>query len=573
MNMDSSKINDLNENQKVNYVKNLLFSCEINQALDVLLKDENKNLIAIKTILEVLKDELIINRIKEQCNITSDERVISFVYSKIISILSFYQKTLIMIKFFKLLSENEKKNLAYYEYQNKTAVSFSNKTFNRYFSKYKDEALKKVELSDEEVLLLDDEIKKYNSISKVNNHAKYIAFVFIFIVFILGLSIYEYNLLNKYKGVFYPGIYFNDINLTGKTKDEVDDIINNEKEKILSGKVIVSNINGDYEYSYENIGINVDDSKIKNEIINYNNNLSLLERLKMVNFKKKIKMFSLKATYDDNSINNFMIMIKDKLNTEPREDGLIVDDYHNVSYVSSVNGFTLDLDKTKKEVESKLQKLNSEIRINAYGNVIKVESKNTSLSSINKKISSYTTNFENVGNRGHNIVLASSKLNGTVLLPNEEFSYLKVVGPYNAQNGYLPAPAYVSGVLTLSTGGGVCQLATTLYNAQIRANLEIIYRINHSYAPAYVPRGLDATVSSTTTDYKFKNQYKYPIYIVSYVDKNKLTVDIWSNDKTLGNKTYEPYSYYSNGGYVSYLREYENGQYIRQIYLNKSYYK
>ena len=202
-----------------------------------------------------------------------------------------------------------------------------------------------------------------------------------------------------------------------------------------------------------------------------------------------------------------------------------------------------------------------------------MEDKNKELASINTKIASYTTTFENVGNRGHNIVLAASKLNGSVLKKDDEFSYLKVVGPYSAKNGYLPAPAYVNKVLTTANGGGVCQLATTLYNAQLRANLEIVYRINHSYAPAYVPKGLDATVSSTTTDYKFKNQYDYPVYIASYVTGEKLTVDIWSSDKTLGNKTYEPYSYFSNGGYVSYLKEFENGKYVSQKYLNTSYYK
>ncbi len=570
----SSKINNLDENQRVNYVKNLLFNHELNEALDILLKDENKNLLAIKTILNVLKDELIIERIKSQCNIKDDKRAISFVYSKIISILAFYNKSLIMIKFFKLLSEEEKKNLAYYEYQNKTNVSFSNKTFNRYFSKYKDEAIKQGELSDEEVLLLDDEIKKYNSISS-NNKVKRNVFIClgILIIILLSTTIYEFTLVKKYNGLFYPGIYFNNINLSGKKISQLDDIINSENEKITDGKITISNVNGDYDYTYKELGIITNKDDIKNEIINYNKNLSLIEKLKMINMKKKRKVFYLKGTYDKESINKFIISLKTRLDVLEREDGLVVDDKHNVSYAPSVNGFSLDVDKTAKELEKSLNNLTNQTKAKAYGTVVKMEDKNKELASINTKIASYTTTFENVGNRGHNIVLAASKLNGTVLMKDDEFSYLKVVGPYSAKNGYLPAPAYVNKILTTANGGGVCQLATTLYNAQLRANLEIVYRINHSYAPAYVPKGLDATVSSTTTDYKFKNQYAYPVYITSYVVGGNLTVDIWSSDKTLGNKTYEPYSYFSNGGYVSYLKEFENGKYVSQKYLNTSYYK
>lgn len=570
----SSKINNLDENQRVNYVKNLLFNHELNEALDILLKDENKNLLAIKTILNVLKDELIIERIKSQCNIKDDKRAISFVYSKIISILAFYNKSLIMIKFFKLLSEEEKKNLAYYEYQNKTNVSFSNKTFNRYFSKYKDEAIKQGELSDEEVLLLDDEIKKYNSISSSNSVKRNVFICLgILIIILLSATIYEFTLIKKYNGLFYPGVYFNNINLSGKKISQLDDIINSENEKITDGKITISNVNGDYDYTYKELGITTNKDDVKNKIINYNKNLSLIDKLKIVNIKKKRKVFYLKGTYDKESINKFVISLKTRLDVQEREDGLVVDDKHNVSYTPSVNGFSLDVDKTAKELEKSLNNLTDQTKVEAYGTVVKMEDKNKELASINTKIASYTTTFENVGNRGHNIVLAASKLNGTVLMKDDEFSYLKVVGPYSAKNGYLPAPAYVNKVLSTANGGGVCQLATTLYNAQLRANLEIIYRINHSYAPAYVPKGLDATVSSTTTDYKFKNQYDYPVYITSYVTGGKLTVDIWSSDKTLSNKTYEPYSYFSNGGYVSYLKEFENGKYVSQKYLNTSYYK
>ena len=114
---------------------------------------------------------------------------------------------------------------------------------------------------------------------------------------------------------------------------------------------------------------------------------------------------------------------------------------------------------------------------------------------------------------------------------------------------------------------------SSIYNAQLRAGLKTIERRNHTYASSYVPPGLDATVYSTTTDYKFKNEYEYPVYIVSYVIGGKLTVDIWSNENAMNGKTYEPYSVKSNGGYLAYLKVIENGKVIETRYLDKSVYK
>ena len=225
------------------------------------------------------------------------------------------------------------------------------------------------------------------------------------------------------------------------------------------------------------------------------------------------------------------------------------------------------------KVKEAFANLKEETVIEAEGKVVKNEIKYEYLKDINKKISSYTTYFLNSGNRGHNIVLASSKLNNTVVMPGETFSYLKVVGPYGSSNGYLSAPVYLNNKVSTASGGGVCQLASTTYMAQLKAGLETVSRRNHATAPTYVPKGLDSTVYSTTTDYKFKNKYKYPIYIVSYVKGNYLTVDIWSNENALEGKTYEPYSVQSNGGWLAYLNTIKDGKIIETKYLDRSVYK
>lgn len=573
-------INNLDENQKVNYVKNLLFNSDLTEALDKLLKNEKKDLKIIKIVLNVLEEELIINRIKEQCNLNDTNHAKLFVYSKIISILEFYNKTVILNTFFKNMSEAQRKDIATYEYQNKTNVSFNSKIFNKFCSKYKDEVLASFKLDDAEILMLDEEKERYNALSdrKIKKNVKFIPVIVIALVIlilgVLGYKFYDYNkIINKYNGLFYPGIYLNDIDLTGKKISDLKNVINDEKTRIQNGIITVTNANGDYKFTYEELGILVEDNDIEDSITSYNANLSFFQKVNMVKSNKKNKIFYLKATYDDNVVSNFMNLLGEKLNTTARNDGIVVDDNHNVYYDNGANGFTLDVSKTRKKIEKALSNLKEEIKVEASGQVVKNEIKYESLSKINKKVSTYTTYFANAGNRGHNINLASSRLNNTILMPGETFSYLKVVGPYGASNGYLPAPIYLNGDTATANGGGVCQLASTLYMAQLKAGLQTVSRRGHTFAPTYVPKGLDATVYSTTTDFKFKNQYEYPVYIVSYVKGNYLTVDIWTNENALGGKTYEPYSVASNGGWLAYLKTIEDGKVIETKYLDRSVYK
>ncbi len=580
MKKENMDINLLDNNQKVNYVKNVLFNSDINDALDTLLKNEKKDLGVIKIIIDVLNEDLIINRIKEQCNLSDKESSKSFVYSRIIATLAFYNKTVILNSFFKFLSEEERKKISFYEYQNKTDVSINNKTFNKYCSKYKEDALKILKLDDTEVLLLDEEKERYNALSskKIKKQRTFIPALIVLVVVMilgtLGYKLYDYNkMISKYNGLFYPGIYLNDIDLTGRKVSDLKNIIDEEKTRIQNGTMTVNNANGDYKFTYEEIGILVEDNNIEDDLTNYNNNLSFFKKVSMIKSNKKNKTFYMKATYDEKTVDSLVKTLEEKLNTDARNDGIVVDDNHNVYYDKGANGFTLDVSKTKVKIEKALANLTEETKVEASGHVVKNEVKYESLESINKKVSTYTTYFANAGNRGHNINLASSRLNNTILMPGETFSYLKVIGPYGSSNGYLPAPIYLNGDTATANGGGVCQLASTLYMAQLKAGLQTVSRRGHTFAPTYVPKGLDATVYSTTTDFKFKNNYEYPVYIVSYVKGNYLTVDIWTNENALGGKTYEPYSVASNGGWLAYLKTIEDGKVIEIKYLDRSVYK
>ncbi|MCI8761147.1 MAG: hypothetical protein HFJ34_08635 [Clostridia bacterium] len=120
-------------------------------------------------------------------------------------------------------------------------------------------------------------------------------------------------------------------------------------------------------------------------------------------------------------------------------------------------------------------------------------------------------------NRTTNLILAANKINGTVLMPGETFSYNKVVGARTISAGYKEAPIYVQGRVEDGLGGGICQITSTLYNAVIYANLEITQRTNHQFVPSYVTASRDATVVYGAIDFQFKNNRNYPIKLVCSV--------------------------------------------------------
>lgn len=143
-------------------------------------------------------------------------------------------------------------------------------------------------------------------------------------------------------------------------------------------------------------------------------------------------------------------------------------------------------------------------------------------------LSQFSTSFTSSGyNRSNNIILSSAKLNGLVLMPGEEFSYNQAVGQRTKAAGFRKAGAYSNGKVVQEVGGGICQVSSTLYNAVLYANLEIVERTNHYFNPRYVKAGLDATVSWGGPDFRFKNNRNYPIRIVTDTSGKKLKVYIY----------------------------------------------
>ena len=143
---------------------------------------------------------------------------------------------------------------------------------------------------------------------------------------------------------------------------------------------------------------------------------------------------------------------------------------------------------------------------------------------------SATTDFStSTSERKYNVRKGAGLINGTVLKPGDVFSTNDTLGVRSTSNGWKMANAYESGAVVPQAGGGVCQLSTTLYNAIVKGDLEVVYRRNHSMPVHYVKEGLDATINSVGNiiDFKFKNNTSSDIVIIGYTSGNKLTFEVW----------------------------------------------
>lgn len=105
----------------------------------------------------------------------------------------------------------------------------------------------------------------------------------------------------------------------------------------------------------------------------------------------------------------------------------------------------------------------------------------------------------------YNVHLAAALLAGAVIKPGEIFSQNSTIGPYTEEKGFEKGPTYIGTTLTTTDGGGVCKIASTLYNVAVLSNLKIIERHNHSMPVPYVPYGQDATVAYGAKDIRFRN--------------------------------------------------------------------
>lgn len=288
----------------------------------------------------------------------------------------------------------------------------------------------------------------------------------------------------------------------------------NEINSLLPDKVVNSDFYVDGNTLFITLGKDgyiVDENKFKINV------LSNLEMLNIQHSDVEIPVTLQKAK----TIN--IDEIYEQVHKEP------VDAYYTTNpYVVHPSSTGLDFDISLVEAKELLKEQKDEYQIPLKTLYPKVSTQDIGSEAFPDLLSSFNTSFTSSNNsRSTNIRLSAQKINGLILMPDETFSFNQVVGKRTAAAGFQPAPAYNNGETVLEYGGGICQVSSTLYNAVLYSNLEIVERTNHGYKPSYVKPGLDATVSWGGPDFKFKNNRDYPIRLVCDTSNKILKIYIY----------------------------------------------
>ncbi|HIV17503.1 MAG TPA: VanW family protein [Candidatus Alectryocaccobium stercorigallinarum] len=175
------------------------------------------------------------------------------------------------------------------------------------------------------------------------------------------------------------------------------------------------------------------------------------------------------------------------------------------------------------------------------------------------RLGTYQSTVTGTNDKRTNIRLASEAVNGVILMPGEEFSYNGHVGNTTEDKGYKTAAVYKNGKVEYETGGGVCQVSSTIFAAILYTDLEVTQRQCHSMVVTYVPYGMDATVYWDQPDFRFVNNHAYPVRLDVSFDGSDIYVEIWGTQESdltveprveqTGTLTFTTYrDYYDAGG-------------------------
>ena len=199
------------------------------------------------------------------------------------------------------------------------------------------------------------------------------------------------------------------------------------------------------------------------------------------------------------------------------------------SYIPESEGMQADVQKVINAVKAQLARgsyepINVESR---YTRPVQPAYTKMDLEQNTVLIGSCVTIATDDEDRNTNIRLMCEAVDGLVIAPGETLSLNELVGQRTEAKGFRPAASIVDGQLINSIGGGICQLAGTLYNAALLADMEIVERVHHTWPSEYLPIGLDATLNWNNKDLKLKNRSSYPIYISARLEDLTVTVQIY----------------------------------------------
>ncbi len=400
---------------------------------------------------------------------------------------------------------------------------------------------------------------------------------FVAVGLLLFCQFYFGDSLNE-NTVFYQNTHINGVDVSGLNRQEASNVVSAKMlEKVDEVNVTLKYDDKIWQFKGSDFEVNPDISQQVLEVLAYGREGNVFEKNKIA---KKIKEEGLdyNISYAEilGGLENRIDEISNEINKEPQLAYVSFqpDDEVMFQIKDAQAGEVVDREKLLNDLKHALSE-SKQVELEIPTNPVLPEGEEEVLSSKIALRSTFSTNYSTSSKqRKENVKLALSKFNGMIVEPDAEISFNQVTGVRSEENGYQKANIIKNGVFVEGSGGGVCQASTTLYNALVLSDVEILEVHHHSLPVSYVPLSTDAMVSEGYADLVFKNTTGSPLYIKTFCDANTVNVQIFGESLPEGEcikLRSELVDIIAHNG--DKIVEDTNGEYANQVLYKGEYYR
>ena len=363
-------------------------------------------------------------------------------------------------------------------------------------------------------------------------------------------------------GTIPTGFQVGGFDLSGMTREEADQTIEKSLGEMENQTISIRVEGHEVQTTAAELGFSwVNQNEIDEEVEKLSGGNLLRRYLNQKELEQSGVDLQIETAVDEAKVAEFVQTRCAEFTTAP-QDAVITHENGVFQVSQSSAGQEVDIDATTKALNEALAGgLSEPVSVDATVKNAEPTRTTEALSTIQDALGTFSTGF-NPGNvsRSKNLRNGAAKINGTVLMPGEEFSAYTWLTPFTVENGYASAGSYANGQVVDTVGGGACQICTTLYNAALLAEMDITQRQNHSMIVTYVPASQDSAIAGTRDrrilrcrnvsnnhrmilalgtykDLKFKNPYDTPIYMEGAVNGGTISFTIYGKETRPANRT------------------------------------
>ncbi|MBO4395323.1 MAG: VanW family protein [Eubacterium sp.] len=311
------------------------------------------------------------------------------------------------------------------------------------------------------------------------------------------------------------GVYVENIDIGGMTAEQAQSVIDNFASGRINRNLYIDVSGNMVETPMSELEYRLEENDVVEQAMRLGKDGDLFSNFREVKrIEEEHVNYSLTFTYSEAKLTKFVKKKCGKKTKKPVDATVRLED-DTIKYTKAKTGLSVDVDATVAAVREQIDNTpTGDISAVAITTVKEPAVTDEMARRCKDKIGSFSTEYTSSNvTRSKNLANAARLINGSVVMPGETFSVHDTISPLTEENGYYSAPSYSKGEVVDSIGGGVCQVSTTLYNAVLRAELEIVARYPHSMVVSYVKPSMDAAIAGDYKDFKFRNDSEVPILI------------------------------------------------------------